>query len=612
MQDKNRFGDVRLVSSIIMDTVTVESITNCILSGLLTGAISDVEVAIMFSEGEYSTNSRRSLPPNDLSGMLSRTVLEYITENQSSKEKIIATSGVCEISADCPDCLLAIIVSTNYLIKLEQSCDCPGVVNYLYACPISTDFQNLMLSSNNEGNRTNQILINIQNNSEKRYCSTLQNTANEQPLFPLGNVCGLYERERIVGNGCDGGLRTMGMYKTDSDALPLITFITVVYNRKDVLWRCMESVFNQNYSNIEYIVVDGASTDGTLDLIKRHGNKIDYYVSQPDSGLYNAMNRGLRLATGRLICFMNSDDYCLPNAASTVARVYKETYADAISGHQELLGPSGAKGKTGVKRFHIRNCVLYYTQMYHQALYTSRHAFEGVGYFDESYRIIADAIHGSKILGNPEYTTVFIEDTLAAFYQYGISHSNRTQTEKEFLRSICETFSYISLDDAEILYLCLRHYDFPPYHYCNYYTLTKIAKKYFAYPEFKRAYYETAIRSCLYFAFGWGRELKFDIKWEKSELFAGYPAITTRQKYEALSRKLEEHCALNYVLVSDNEIYELCRFQNDYIKAWHKYYLKDSKGTLGKLKVFIHLCKARLTAKSIILTLKSVRNYGRM
>lgn len=92
---------------------------------------------------------------------------------------------------------------------------------------------------------------------------------------------------------------------------PKITIITAVYNRVDKIEQCISSVVSQTYDNFEYIIIDGGSTDGTVDVIKKYDEQIAYWYSGPDSGIYDAWNKGLSRATGEYINFIGSDDAML-------------------------------------------------------------------------------------------------------------------------------------------------------------------------------------------------------------------------------------------------------------------------------------------------------------
>lgn len=94
-----------------------------------------------------------------------------------------------------------------------------------------------------------------------------------------------------------------------------ISVITVCYNAVDGIEKTILSVLNQNCSNIEYIIIDGGSNDGTEEIIRKYADKIDYWISEPDNGIYDAMNKGIRVATGDFLIFINSDDvlFCIPN-----------------------------------------------------------------------------------------------------------------------------------------------------------------------------------------------------------------------------------------------------------------------------------------------------------
>jgi glycosyltransferase involved in cell wall biosynthesis len=111
----------------------------------------------------------------------------------------------------------------------------------------------------------------------------------------------------------EGGLRTKNKFKPSRPNAPVVTVVTVVRNGATTLETTMLSVLNQTYCNIEYIVIDGASTDGTLEIIKKYEDRIDYWMSEPDNGIYDAMNKGINLATGDWINFMNSGDWFTDN-----------------------------------------------------------------------------------------------------------------------------------------------------------------------------------------------------------------------------------------------------------------------------------------------------------
>ena len=108
---------------------------------------------------------------------------------------------------------------------------------------------------------------------------------------------------------------------------PKISIITVVKNNAKDLENCILSVLNQNYKNFEHIIIDGKSTDGTIDIIKKYNSKIYKWVSEEDNGLYDAMNKGINLATGDIIGILNSDDIFYENALYYV-KEYFEKYSN--------------------------------------------------------------------------------------------------------------------------------------------------------------------------------------------------------------------------------------------------------------------------------------------
>ena len=175
-------------------------------------------------------------------------------------------------------------------------------------------------------------------------------------------------------SGAEGGLRTQGRCRQDLPEGPLITVITVVFNGADHLEETLLSVIGQTWGNVEYIVVDGGSTDGTLDIIRRHEHAIDYWVSEPDAGIYDAMNKGIGLATGRWINFMNAgDSFCDARVLEQVAPHFDDdtllVYGDAV------IFDDTYRKIAKAKRFCKWQLVLWGTRMAcHQAIFVRRSA----------------------------------------------------------------------------------------------------------------------------------------------------------------------------------------------------------------------------------------------
>jgi glycosyltransferase involved in cell wall biosynthesis len=138
-----------------------------------------------------------------------------------------------------------------------------------------------------------------------------------------------------------GGLRTKGITKQSSEDMPLITIVTVVRNGANTLEQTILSVINQTYQNIEYIVIDGASTDNTLDIVRKYEDRIDYWMSEPDEGIYYAMNKGIELASGDYIAILNSDDYYEPDACEIIADNIEKTHKDIYYGIMRVIDLSG-------------------------------------------------------------------------------------------------------------------------------------------------------------------------------------------------------------------------------------------------------------------------------
>ena len=121
-----------------------------------------------------------------------------------------------------------------------------------------------------------------------------------------------------------GGLRKRGVLKKDKKKLPLVSIITVVLNNKKFLQQSINSVLNQSYKNYELIIIDGKSTDGTLEILKKNNSKIDFWISAKDRGIYDAMNKGIKKSHGSIISMLNSDDIYYKNTLKIATNYFNQ------------------------------------------------------------------------------------------------------------------------------------------------------------------------------------------------------------------------------------------------------------------------------------------------
>ncbi|MBK6776501.1 MAG: glycosyltransferase [Flavobacteriales bacterium] len=148
-----------------------------------------------------------------------------------------------------------------------------------------------------------------------------------------------------------GGTRAQGKSRERSPGRPLVSIVTVVYNGAATLERTIKSVLEQDYPNIEYIVVDGGSTDGTVDLLKSYDDRIDHWVSEGDKGIYDAMNKGVALCTGDWIALINADDWYEPNSVRRVIEaVQAQPHANIVHGDIWIHYEGGGRKMKYAKR----------------------------------------------------------------------------------------------------------------------------------------------------------------------------------------------------------------------------------------------------------------------
>jgi glycosyltransferase involved in cell wall biosynthesis len=210
---------------------------------------------------------------------------------------------------------------------------------------------------------------------------------------------------------------------------PLLSVITVVFNNVEHIERTVLSVVNQTYSEIQYIVIDGVSTDGTLEILQRFNNNIDVLVSEPDKGIYDAMNKGLKIAKGEYVLFMNSGDEFYEN--NTVKQVFKSSpNADIYYGETEMLDESlvnqGRRRHQTPLQLNIES-FKYGMSVGHQAIFIKKIIVKS---YDQKFKLSADIdwildaiVKADKIVNTQIVTTKYLMG--------GLSKKKHLQSLKE-------------------------------------------------------------------------------------------------------------------------------------------------------------------------------------
>ncbi|NCP21225.1 MAG: glycosyltransferase [Flavobacteriales bacterium CG_4_9_14_0_2_um_filter_35_242] len=222
--------------------------------------------------------------------------------------------------------------------------------------------------------------------------------------------------------------------------MPFITIITATYNSEKTLEQTLKSVLNQTYINFEYIIVDGASTDGTLSILSKYktlfeNKNIAYrWFSEPDRGIYNAWNKGLKLANGRWIAFLGSDDCYLTGALSfysnKILELKLENY-DLIYSRVKLM--NNFKVLKIIDGVWTWNIFKRYMNIAHVGALHNKKYFEKYGFFDESYKIAGD--YELLLRAKHNLKTYKLDLITAIMGNAGVSNNNINKAFRETFKA---------------------------------------------------------------------------------------------------------------------------------------------------------------------------------
>ena len=206
-----------------------------------------------------------------------------------------------------------------------------------------------------------------------------------------------------------------------------VSVITAVYNSASTVADALASVRGQSWGAVEHIVIDGASTDGSLPILQAHAAQLAVLVSEPDKGIYDALNKGIARATGDVVGFLHADDvFAGPDVLAHVAAAFADPAVDAVYGDLDYVRQSDVTRR--VRRWRsgpFRPGSLAWGWMPpHPALYVRRGWYERIGGFDTRYRISADYDSILRLFSRPDFNAVYLPEVLVKMRLGGASNGS--------------------------------------------------------------------------------------------------------------------------------------------------------------------------------------------
>ena len=246
----------------------------------------------------------------------------------------------------------------------------------------------------------------------------------------------------------EGGLRPQGIHKQSLPGKPLITVITVVFNGAETLRDTIESVMMQSYGNIEHIIVDGGSSDATVDILRQYDHVIDYWLSEKDGGIYDAMNKGISLCSGEYVGMLNSDDmFSDENALQDVADRFGTAKVDAVFSCLNIVDKNSLKKILRKYRVAKLSSALLRIGVMppHPTFYCKRSCYEEGGMYKTDYKIAADFEMLARLLIKEKIAWSFINKVTVTMRSGGLSNSGfmaAIQLNLEIIRACKENGLY--------------------------------------------------------------------------------------------------------------------------------------------------------------------------
>lgn len=208
-----------------------------------------------------------------------------------------------------------------------------------------------------------------------------------------------------------------------------ISIITATFNAERFLEQTIESVLSQDYQNREYLIIDGGSTDGTIDIIRKHAASLAYWVSEPDNGMYDAMNKGIARANGDIVGIINADDYYFPGALGKVA----EAFADRNLDEHIFWGDVEYEQLGRVRGFRQKNMTRGAFAP-HPSMFCPKRIYDRIGYYDASFRLLGDYDFMYRAIHRYGIKPLYVPELIAFFRGGGLAERNIYRCLRDELR----------------------------------------------------------------------------------------------------------------------------------------------------------------------------------
>ncbi|MGH6553686.1 glycosyltransferase family 2 protein [Bacteroides hominis] len=202
------------------------------------------------------------------------------------------------------------------------------------------------------------------------------------------------------------------------------SIITVNFNNRKGLSKTIHSVLTQTYPHIEYIIIDGGSTDGSKELIEQHTNSLYYWISEKDNGIYDAMNKGIMQASGEYCLFLNSGDYFLHS--NTLSKIFsKDKYeSDLLIGRQKFINSKGIVSKAPkLRKKEINMSFFLSSTIPHQATFIKRDLFHKCGLYNKEYHIVADWVFWIEAIIKERCSIKILPEYISYMENGGVSNN---------------------------------------------------------------------------------------------------------------------------------------------------------------------------------------------